>query len=144
MYLSTPIHPLLCKASLVIALTLLNYRHREYALRLLSLSDQHSTKEILPISLQNRDRDSEPGELSKNTLMYTKNARPTFYGRWLAWQIGFEHAVNPADQVKPVKIREIDRFSEKIVIQPKRECSNRSKKVLSRSSYVDRYIKTGS
>ena len=115
MYPSTPIHPLICEAGLVLAPKLLNYSQRQYAFRLLSLSDQHPIKEILPISLRKGDAGSQPGELPENTLMWTENARPTLYGHWLAWQISFEHSIDPADGVEPVEIMEVDRFSGKIV-----------------------------
>ncbi len=128
MYPSTPIHPLLCEACLVLASTLLNYRQRQYALRLLSLSDQHPTKEILPISLRKGDAGSQPGELPENTLMWTENARPTLYGQRLAWQISFEHAIEPADGVEPVEIMEVDRLSGKIVIQPKKNAFEDARK----------------
>ncbi len=55
MYPSTLIHPLLCEAGLVPASILLDYRQRQYTHRLLSLSDSHPTKEILPISLREED-----------------------------------------------------------------------------------------
>ena len=58
MYPSTPIYPLLYEAGLVLASTLLNYYQKQYALRLLSLLDQHSTKEILPNSLTKGDAGS--------------------------------------------------------------------------------------
>ena len=94
----------------------------------MSLSDQHPTKEILPISLRKGDAGSQPGELPENTLMWTENARPTLYGQWLAWQISFEHAIDPADGVEPVEIMEVDRFSGKIVIQPKKNALEEARK----------------
>ena len=128
MYPSTPIHPLLCEAGLVLASTLLNYRQRQYALRLLSLPDQHPTKEILPISLRKGDAGSQPGQLPENTFMWTENARPTLYEHWLAWPISYEHSIDPADGVEPVEIMEVDRFSGKIVIQPKKNALEEARK----------------
>ena len=52
MYPSTPLHPLLCEVGMAPASTLLDHRQRLYAYRLLSLSDQHPAKEILPLSLR--------------------------------------------------------------------------------------------
>ena len=60
--------------------------------------------------------------------MWTKNARPTLYRQWLAWQISFEHAINPADRVEPVEIIEVNRFSEKIVIKPKKNALQKVRK----------------
>lgn len=60
MYPSTPIHPLLCQAGLTPASTVLDYRQKLYAYRLLSLPDQHPTKEILPISLREGDGAFQP------------------------------------------------------------------------------------
>lgn len=128
MYPSTPIHPLLCEAGLVPASTLLNYRQRQYALRLLSFSDRHPAKEILPISLRKGDASSQPRELPENTLMWTENARPTLYGHWLAWQISIEHSIDPADGVEPVEAMEVDRFMGKIVIQSKKNALEEAKK----------------
>ncbi len=113
MYPSTPVHPLLCEAGLILASTLLNYRQRQYALRLLR---------------RKGDAGSQPGELPENTLMWTENARPTLYGHWLAWQISFEHSIDPTDGVEPVEIMEVDRFSGKIVIQPKKNALEEAKK----------------
>lgn len=91
MYSSTLIHPLLCEAGLILASTFLNYRQTQFAYRPLSLRDQHA-KNILPISLRKWDASYQPGEPPENTLMWTKNARPTLYGHWLAWQIRIEHS----------------------------------------------------
>lgn len=52
--------------------------------------------------------------------MSTKNARPTFYGHWSAWQISIEHSLDPADGVDPVEDMEVDGFTGKIFIQPKK------------------------
>lgn len=69
MYPNTFIHPLFCEVDLVMSLILFNYRQKEYALQLLSFSDQHPTKEIILICLQKRDAYSQPGKLLENTLM---------------------------------------------------------------------------
>ena len=102
MYPSTPLHPLLCEAGLIPASTLLDYRQRSYAYRLLSLPDQHPAKEILPASLRVGDASSQPGELPDDTLMWTENTRPTLYGQWLAWQLTTDHSIDPAHGVEPV------------------------------------------
>lgn len=47
---------------------------------------------------------------------------------WLAWQISFEHSIDPADGVEQVETMEIDRFSGKIVIQPKESALEEAKK----------------
>ncbi len=80
MYPSTPIHPLLSEAGLIPASTLLDYRQRLYAYRLLSLLDEHPAKQILPVSLRIGDGSFQPGELPDNTLMWTQDTRPTTYG----------------------------------------------------------------
>lgn len=103
MYPSTLLHPLLSEAGLILASTLLDYRQRLYAYRLLSLPDEHPAKQILLISLRIGDGSSQPGELPDNTLMWMQDTRPTIYGQWLAWQITFEHSIDPADGVEPVE-----------------------------------------
>ena len=128
MYPSTPVHPLLCEAGLVPASALLNHRQRQYAYRLLSLPDQHLVKGILHISLRKGDASSQPRKIPENTLMWTENARPTLYGHWLAWQISIEHWIGPADGVEPVETIEVDRFTGKVVIQPKKEALEETKK----------------
>ena len=80
MYSSTPIHPLLCKASLSPAFILLNYRQKLYTHRLLSLPNLHPTKKILPISLREGDRGFQLEEVPEDTLLQTENAWPTLYG----------------------------------------------------------------
>ncbi len=60
MYPSTPLHPLLYEAGLAPASTLLNYRQRSYAYRLLCLPDQHPAQEILPASLRVGDASFQP------------------------------------------------------------------------------------
>ncbi len=60
--------------------------------------------------------------------MWTENARPTLYGHWLAWQISIEHSIDPADGVEPVDTMEVNRFTGKIVIQPKKEALEEAKK----------------
>ncbi len=127
MYSSTPIHPLICEAGLIPASILLDYRQRLYTHRLLSLPDLHPTKEILPISLRERDRGFQPGEVPENTLMRTENARPTLYGQWLAWQITTDHSIDPAEGVEPAtklvsyKSREILAEIRKPIYEPETE-----------------------
>ncbi len=128
MYPSTPIHPLLCEAGLVPTSTLLNHHQRQYAYRLLSLPDQHLTKNILPVSLRNGDGDFQPGELPVNDLMWTENTRPTLYGQWLAWQITIEHSIDAADGVGPVVTMEPDKFKGRIIIQAKKHAIGEAEK----------------
>ena len=74
MYFSTPIHPLLCEAGLIPASILLDYRQKIYTHRLLSLTDLHPTKEILPISLRKGDGSLQPGETRKHLSVDAKLA----------------------------------------------------------------------
>ena len=118
MYPSTRVHPLLFEAGLVPASTLLNYRQRSYAYRLLSLPDEHPAQEILPVSLRIGDENFQPGELSYETLMWTENTRPKLYGQWLAWQLITEHSIDPANRVEPVPITSPDFcFKGKVIIE---------------------------
>ena len=48
--------------------------------QLLSLSNLHPTKEILPISLREGDRGFQLGEAPENTITSIENIRPTLYG----------------------------------------------------------------
>lgn len=77
---------------------------------------------VLPISLKKGDRDSQPGEQPINTLLWTENTRPVLYGQRLAWQIAFDHAIDPAEGVEPVNLPKTDAgFEGKVVIEsPKR------------------------
>ena len=87
-----------------------------------SLSNQHLTKEILPISLRVRDGIFQPEELPNNNLMWTHDARPTLYGQWLAWQITVDHSIDPADRVEPVEIlKPGTNFQGKIIIDCKKQ-----------------------
>ena len=104
MYPSTPIHPLLSEAGFIPAQTLIDHRQRTYAYRLLTLPDEHPTKLILPISLRNGDRNSQPGEQPANTLLWTENTRPTLYGQRLAWQVAIDHAIDPAEGLEPLEL----------------------------------------
>lgn len=73
MYPSTPIHPLFCEAGLIPASTILDYRQRLYAYRLLKLSDKHPAKNILSISLREGDGAIQPEEIPDNNLTWTHN-----------------------------------------------------------------------
>lgn len=69
MYSSTPIHSLLCKASLIPVSVLLDYQQKIYIHWLLCLPDLHLNKEILLVSLRKGDRGFQLGELPENTLI---------------------------------------------------------------------------
>ena len=103
MYPSTPIHPLLSEAGLIPARILLDLRQKRYTYRLLTLSDGHPTKGILPVSMREGDGSSQPGEQPKNTLMWVENARPTLLGQLLAWRLAFDQSMDPADGVEPME-----------------------------------------
>ena len=129
MYLSTPIHPLLCEAGLTPASIILDTRQRLYGYRLLSLPDKHPTKKILPISLRTGDGTLQPEELPESNLMWTQNARPTLYGQWLAWQITVDHSIDPADGVEPVEIiKPSTNFVGKVIIDNKTQALKEGRK----------------
>ena len=67
MYPSTPIYPHLCEAGLILATIVLDNCQRLYAYWLLSLSDNHLAKKILPVSL--RMEDVAFDELPEDNLM---------------------------------------------------------------------------
>lgn len=56
-YLRTPIQPLISELRLVPGRILLDHRQRIYTYRLFSVSNDHSTKNVRPISFCNRDGD---------------------------------------------------------------------------------------
>lgn len=58
MYPSMPIQPLLSEARLVPAQILLDHRQRMYTYRLLSLPEDHPTKNILPVSFRKGEEDT--------------------------------------------------------------------------------------
>lgn len=66
MYRSIPIAPLMSKAGLILAKIMLDYCQCKYVYRLLTLSDRHPTKDILSVSLRNRDSSTQPGKLQEN------------------------------------------------------------------------------
>lgn len=84
------------------------------------------------ISIRKGNISSELSKLPKNTSIWTKNAWPTFYKHWLDHQISFQHSIEKADGVELVKTIEIDRFSEKIVIQSKKSVLKVEKKYKAR------------
>ena len=89
-----------------------------YAYRLLTLPDQYPTKTILPISLRNGDRDSQPGAQPANTFLWTENTRTVLYGQRLAWQIALDHAIDPAEGVEPVELPEsVIEFEGQVIIE---------------------------
>lgn len=59
MYHSTPIAVLMNEAGLILAHILLDFRKRKYAYCIPSLPDSILTKEILPSSLREKDRDAQ-------------------------------------------------------------------------------------
>ena len=129
MYPSTLLHPLLCEAGLIPASTLLDYRQRSYAYRLLYLPDQHPAKEILPASLRVGDISFQPGELPDNTLTWIENIRPILYGQWLAWQLTVEHSIDPANGVEPVPvISSVSHFKNKVIIANKEQALKEARK----------------
>ena len=129
MYPSTLLHPLLCEAGLIPASTLLDYRQRSYAYRLLYLPDQHPAKEILPASLRVGDISFQPGELPDNTLTWIENIRPILYGQWLAWQLTVEHSIDPANGVEPVPvISSVSHFKNKVIIANKEQTLKEARK----------------
>lgn len=120
---------MLCEAGLAPASTLLDYRQRLYAYRLLNLPDQHPAKEILPVSLREGDAAFQPEELPENNLVWTQDARPALFGQWLAWQIIIDHSIDPADGVKPVTIiKPGTQFQGKVVIECKQQALKEAKK----------------
>lgn len=93
-----------------------------FSYQLLSQSDEHPAKEILPVSLRVGDESFQPGELSDDTLMWTENTRPTLYGQQLAWQLSTEHSIDLANGVEPVPVTGPDfYFKGKIIIGQKEQ-----------------------
>lgn len=108
---------------------LLDHRQRLYVCRLLSLPDQHPTKEILPVSLRVRDASFQPGEISNDTLRWTENTRHTLYGQWLVWQLTTEHSIDPATGVEPVPVIGPDlHLRTKVIIGHKEQAIKEAKK----------------
>lgn len=72
MYSTTPIYTLLCKAGLIFALILLDYRPRIYICHLLRLLEMHPAKIILPISLKKGEQGFQPRKIPDNSLIWKK------------------------------------------------------------------------
>ncbi len=129
MYPSTHLHLLLYEADLTPGSIVLDNRQRLYACRLLSLPDEDPEKKILPISLRVGDRTFQPKQLQKNNLIWTKNARPTLYGQWLAWQMTLDHSFDPADGVEPVEVINPGiNFQREIIIDCKKQALRKATK----------------
>lgn len=79
-----PIHLLLCEAGLTPAKSLLGFRQKSYAYRLLLLLDNHPTKNIVLVSLKKRDENSQPREQPNNSLIWAGQVKPKEYGHLLA------------------------------------------------------------
>ena len=129
MYPSTPLHSLLCEAGLTPASIILDTRQRLYGYRLLRLPDEHPAKKILPTSLRTGDGTFQPEELLENNLMWTQNAQPRLYRKWLAWQLTVDHSIDPADGLEPVEIiKPSTSFAGKIVIDNKAQALTEARK----------------
>ena len=75
-----------------------------YTYRLFRLPDDHSTKNILPISFCNGDGDTTREDVQpRDTLTWTQIEKPTSLGQWLAWQTSMANVVDPAYGVEPIK-----------------------------------------
>lgn len=73
MYYSIPLYLLLCETGIILASTHLDYAQRLYPHCLLSLLDQHFTKEIFYISLIIADEIFQLKKLLDNTLIRIQN-----------------------------------------------------------------------
>lgn len=89
----------------------------------------HPAKEILLISLKKGDQDFQPGELSKNSPLWTQNLRSTLYSKWLAQQMTFNHTIDPANGVKPTPKVISNKFQAEIIIKCKKKTLEEVKKV---------------
>lgn len=100
-----------------------------YTNRLFTFLDQRLTKIILPISLRNRDKNSQPRKQPIDTLLWTENTQPTSYGQWLAWQIALDYAINLAEGVKPIGLVEcIAKFEGRVVIESPKNALEKAKR----------------
>lgn len=125
----TLVHPLLCEASLVPGCTLPNYCQRSYVYRLVRLLDEHSTKEILLTRLRVGYEGVQLEKLPNDTLMWTKNTRPTMYRQWLAWQLTTDHSINSSNGAEPVSVRNPNfYFKGKIIVEYKEQVLQEVKK----------------
>ena len=88
----------------------------------------HPAKNILPISLRKGDQDVQPGEIPENSLMWTQNSRPTLYGQWLAGQITFYHAIDPADGVEPAQKAIFSKFNADVIVRCKKKALEEARK----------------
>lgn len=117
------------KAGLIPAKLLLDSRQKAYAYRLLTLPNCHPTKQVLPISLREGDKNSQPGEQPKDTLMWAESRKPKLFGHLLAQQVASNHAIDPADGVEPVPRPRYDsNFSKIVIIEAKKKALEEAKK----------------
>ena len=84
------------EASLIPAKVMLNYRQRRYIYHLLTLSDRHPTKDILPISLRMGDRSAQPKELPENDEIWSPNQKVRAYGQRFPQQVSVGFSIAPA------------------------------------------------
>lgn len=131
MYRSTPVAPLMSEAGLILAEIMLNYRQRKYAHRLLTLPDEHPTKDILPVSLRLGDRDAQPGKLTENDEIWFLNQKVRNLDQQFAWQVSVDFSIDYAKGVEPVIHLKPAEFSGRIIIQEPKVAIKEAKEDLS-------------
>ena len=102
MFRSTPEDLIIREAGLTPAKALLNARQGGYEGRLLSLSDGHPTKEILPISLRRGDGAAQPGEQPIDDIDWAEGRGQNTLSHYLARQLAAQGAIDPAEGVEPI------------------------------------------
>ena len=95
---STPVGPLVREAGLAPAEALLEARQLKYTTRLLSLPENHPAKEILPVSFQEGDQHTQPGEQTPGNRQWAErnNQGPWSLGQHLARQLANILPVDPS------------------------------------------------
>ena len=62
--------------------------------------------------------------------MWTQDARPTLHGQWLAWQITFDYAIDPAERVELVRKLTLNSlFKPNVIIRGKKEAMKEAEKI---------------
>jgi ribonuclease HI len=114
---STPIGPLLREAGLDAAEVALDNQQRRYAARLLALPQGHQAQEVLPVTLQERDRHAQPGEQPVNNQEWAQPGAAKTLGQHLAQKLATQLEVDPSGGFERTVETHSEVFPGKIVIQ---------------------------
>lgn len=129
MYPSMPIYPLLSEARLIPAQLLLDSYSKSYVFQLLTLPNCHLTKQILPISLKERDENKQSRKQPKETLIWVKNIKPKMFDQLLAQKVANNFIIDLTNGIEPIPNLGLNiYFNRNINIEAKKKILEEAKK----------------